>query len=118
VLDEIQANMQAILDQNRSKNVLVKCDVIGHRPGGEIPQDHDLVQLACEALRAGEVTECTFGIASTDANVPLSRSMPAICVGLTRGGLAHTPREYIEIETIPNGYKMLDFLIRGALEVS
>ncbi len=92
----------------------MKGEVIGHRPGGGIPGDHDLVRLACEAMEAGEVTECKLGIASTDANIPLSKGYPAICVGLSQGGHAHTNEEFINTLTIPNGYKFLDRLVQGA----
>lgn len=115
VLIDIGKRLETTLEQHRSEEVVIKSEVIGHRPGGEIPSEHELVQLAREALRAGEVTDFKIGIASTDANVPLSQGYPAICVGLTKGGYAHSMREYIDINTIPNGYKVLDYLVQGAL---
>jgi acetylornithine deacetylase/succinyl-diaminopimelate desuccinylase-like protein len=118
VLSDLEQTMQKIIHQHRSDNVTVKVEVIGRRPGGEIPTDHDLVRLACRALDVADVSDCILGIASTDANVPLSKGIPAICVGLTQGGQAHTTREYIDIETVPNGYKMLDFLIRGVSKLT
>lgn len=114
-LIDIGKQLEAILDQHRSEDVVVKSEVIGHRPGGGISSQHRLVQSALEALEVGEVIDCKLGIASTDANVPLSQGYPAICIGLTKGGHAHTIREHIEINTIPNGYKVLSHLVNGAL---
>ncbi|MGD8552984.1 MAG: M20/M25/M40 family metallo-hydrolase [Anaerolineales bacterium] len=117
VLEQLEGRIENIIRQYRSDTATVNLEIIGHRPGGEISADHKLVQLACQALSAGEVNECILGIASTDANVPLSKGIPAICVGLTQGGNAHTPREFINTDTLSNGYKMLEFLLRGALEL-
>jgi tripeptide aminopeptidase len=71
-------------------------EVIGDRPGGETPVDHPLVQSALEATRlVGRSPE--LALASTDANVPMSRGIPAIAIGAGgRGGDAHTPREWFD----------------------
>jgi tripeptide aminopeptidase len=117
VLNNIERHLQKICRRYQSSDVKVKQELIGNRPGGGISHDHALVHLTCEALQAGEITECKLGIASTDANVPLSKGYPAVCVGLTQGGHAHTTEEYIDIETIPHGYKMLHHLILNALKL-
>jgi tripeptide aminopeptidase len=48
-----------------------------------------------------------FGAASTDANWPLSLNIPAVCLGITRGGLAHTVKEFIDIAPMQSGLKQL-----------
>lgn len=48
--------------------------------------------------------EPTLDASSTDANVPLALGIPAVCIGLTRGGHAHRNDEYIELA--PNGRGM------------
>jgi di/tripeptidase len=55
---------------------------------------------------------------STDASLPLSLGLPAICVGITRGGGAHSQAEFIEIEPIAAGYQALRGLIRRAATMS
>lgn len=117
VLGDLQSDLEGVLKKYQTDEVTVRSEIIGHRPGGEIPAEHELVRLACEATEAGEVTECLLGIASTDANVPLSKGYPAVCIGLSQGGHAHTAQEFIDIETIPNGYRLLDHLIQGALKL-
>ncbi|MDF1500163.1 MAG: M20/M25/M40 family metallo-hydrolase [Anaerolineales bacterium] len=117
-LVDLERGLQTICERHRASEVNIKQEQIGQRPGGAISPDHALVKLACEALEVGEVAECHLGIASTDANVPLSRGHPAVCVGLTAGGHAHTIDEYIDTETIPNGYRMLHHLISEALNLN
>jgi tripeptide aminopeptidase len=118
LLRELENGIESILERFQTETISVGIEDIGHRPGGEIPEDHDLVKLACEALDASEVSNCRLGIASTDANVPLSQGYPAICLGLTLGGNAHSTREFIDIESIPNGYRMLTHLLLNAVELS
>src|SRR5690606_3080219 len=78
-------------------------DRIGTRPCGETASSHPLVQAAIQASRiVGEQPELTA--ASTDANVPMSLSIPAITLGAGgRGGGIHTPDEWFENHDGPRG---------------
>jgi tripeptide aminopeptidase len=74
----------------------VSLTLMGERPAGEVSADHDVVVAAAEATRAvGRTPE--FAVASTDANIPLSRGIPAIAIGGGgAGGETHTPAEWFE----------------------
>lgn len=91
-----RANLEGV------EGLRVEAEVIGERPGGEISPDHPLVGLAVECLQKNGV-QARLNIGSTDANEPLSRGLPAICIGLTSGGGAHTLGEYIDIEPVQRG---------------
>jgi acetylornithine deacetylase/succinyl-diaminopimelate desuccinylase-like protein len=91
--------------------MLVKEEVIGNRPAGEIPADHPLVKLAMECYARKE-TNVKLNIGSTDANEPLSKGIPAICVGLTTGGGAHTVGEYIDTQPLAQGLGILVDIIQ------
>ena len=41
------------------------------------------------------------------ANIPLSKNIPAVVMGITTGGGAHTLGEYIEVEPIEKGMESL-----------
>jgi di/tripeptidase len=86
--------------------------VIGERPAGSIPREHPLVQLAARALEDEGLTPA-FETGSTDANIPLSRGLPCVVVGLTRGSNAHRPDEYIETAPVEQGLNALAALVRG-----
>jgi tripeptide aminopeptidase len=91
--------------------VRVKVDVIGDRPSGGIAANHPLVVIASEALAAaGYAHPPDLRISSTDANIPLSRGIPAICVGVTDGGNAHRLQEWIGTEMLARGMSHLLFL--------
>ena len=70
--------------------------VIGDRPSGETDRLLPLVTAAIEATRLiGR--DADLATASTDANVPISRGIPAIAIGAGgRGGEAHTVAEWFE----------------------
>ena len=53
-------------------------------------------------------------IGSTDANVPLSRGLPAVCIGLTYGSGAHTLGETIQTRPLAMGIEQLYQLVRRA----
>ncbi len=100
-LQEIVAQALAIVGRYQTprwerKGVVTQVTTIGDRPPGEIPADHVLVRAAQAALAAAGWTGKTdLRISSTDANIPLSRGIPAVCVGVTEGGNAHRLEEWI-----------------------
>ena len=84
---------------------------IGNRPPGGLPFQHPLVQAASTILQELGVKERSDArISSTDANVPLSRNIPAICVGLTDGGDAHRLSEWIDPLPLVKGMQQLLYL--------
>lgn len=90
-------------------------EVIGRRPAGEISRDHPLVKLAVEVHKSHGISP-TLNIGSTDANIPLSLRLPAICVGLTTGSAAHTMNEYIHTKPLKAGLSQLIDLIYGVFQ--
>ena len=59
---------------------------------------HPLCQHMQHIRKRLRLRQAAFSASSTDANLPLSQGIPSPSVsGMTRGGLAHTVREYIDI---------------------
>ncbi len=84
---------------------------LGTRPAGSLPKDHLIVRRARAVLSSLGVPSASDA-SSTDANVPLASGVPAICVGISIGGQAHTPNEWIDVEPIGNGVAQLAVLVR------
>ncbi|MEO7913158.1 MAG: M20/M25/M40 family metallo-hydrolase [Roseiflexaceae bacterium] len=84
-------------------------ETVGDRPAGNIAREHALAQLAGAAYAAEGLGE-VYEIASTDANIPLSRGIPAVCIGVCDGGNAHRLDEYIEPARLPSGMRALLWL--------
>jgi di/tripeptidase len=86
--------------------VKTEMELIGQRPAGQIPEDHRLVKLAEQCL-AEQGLRAAFTSGSTDANVPLSRGIPALVLGVTTGGNAHSVQEYIDTVPVEKGMQQL-----------
>lgn len=105
-LAELTAQVELLVEQAQRPGVEVDAQVIGQRPAGHIPAAHPLVRLARHCLEEQGVKPA-MGIGSTDANIPLSQGLPAVCIGLTTGGGAHTRQEYINTEPLRSGLAQL-----------
>lgn len=97
-------------------NISCTAEIIGQRPAGGMPADHPLVSLAVRCLEE-QGLQAVLGNGSTDANIPLSLGMPAVCVGLTSGGGAHTRGEYILTAPLVRGLAQIRALAQGALRL-
>ena len=92
---------EALMKASR-EGVKITAEVIGERPAGEIPAEHEMVQLAVHCTQE-QGLEAILTAGSTDANIPLSEGIPAVVMGITTGGGAHTVNEYIDVEPIALG---------------
>jgi tripeptide aminopeptidase len=105
-LQALSEQVQQMAERLTRENIQVEIQEIGRRPFGKIKENHPLVSLA-KTLQEENGIPVQTGIASTDANIPLSLGYPAVCVGLTSGGKAHTLYEYIESEPLEKGLRFL-----------
>ena len=97
-------------EANQPGKVAFSVSLVGQRPVGALPATHPLVSLAMRCLEANGVQPYP-NIGSTDANLPLSRGLPAVCLGLTTGSGAHTTGEMIETRPLRQGLgQLLDFV--------
>lgn len=111
-LDDIEQRVMSLARQAANvPDVTVETTLIGDRPAGFIPDDHPLIRICYDALAAvdaeaaGYPTRLTEG--STDANIPLSRGVPATCIALTTGGGTHTQNEYMDPGPLRYGLQQL-----------
>jgi tripeptide aminopeptidase len=92
--------------RDRSKGRLEwKVDLLGSRPGGELPANSALLA----SLRAADVyvgNQSRLERSSTDANIPLSHGIDAISIGAGgTGGGAHSLQEWYEPASREMGLK-------------
>ncbi len=113
VLEELSSQVKEVAAQAASPDIKMDITEIGSRPAGSIPANHRLVRLAQQCLREQDV-DPQLMCSSTDANLPLSLGLPALCLGVTCGGDAHTLVEYIEIEPVMAGMAQLLGFVRRA----
>jgi len=112
-LADLARRVESMVTGSNREDVSFQAEIIGQRPAGAIPADHPLVELALQTL-AGQGIQARLNIGSTDANIPLSRDLPAVCVGLTYGSGAHTVKEYIETSPLGQGIaQVVELVVRS-----
>jgi tripeptide aminopeptidase len=91
----VRDEMESARDRTKGK-LESKVDLLGSRPGGELPANSALLA----ALRSADEyvgTQSRVERSSTDANVPLSHGIEAISIGAGgNGGGAHSLNEWYE----------------------
>jgi tripeptide aminopeptidase len=109
-LSSLTGQVKDLVEESNRHNIGFTCELIGERPSGKIPASHPLVRIARRSLEAQGIKP-GLSTGSTDANLPLSRGYPAVCIGLTRGAGAHTTREYFLTAPITQGMSQLHMLV-------
>jgi acetylornithine deacetylase/succinyl-diaminopimelate desuccinylase-like protein len=94
---------QAVDEENaarstREGSIAADPALIGDRPCGDTPVSSPIVQAASAVVKAFGLTP-SYGIGSTDSNVPMSMGIPALTIGRGGpGGRAHSPDEWTDVE--------------------
>jgi acetylornithine deacetylase/succinyl-diaminopimelate desuccinylase-like protein len=105
-LNALAEQVRQVVEQRAGQGLQTEIEVLGERPAGARSLDDPLVKLAGETLRWLGI-EPRYGSSSTDANVPISLNIPAVCIGVTRGERAHTLQESFLIPPLRQGLAQL-----------
>ncbi|MGC4108617.1 MAG: M20/M25/M40 family metallo-hydrolase [Thermomicrobiales bacterium] len=105
-LAKLVNRVEQIIKAGSTREVPVTIEVVGDRPAGEVPQDRGIVPIGMRVLKEFGI-DAIVDASSTDANVPISRGIPAMCIGLTSGGNAHREDEFIRIPPLATGFAQL-----------
>ncbi len=85
----------------------LKVELVGNRPcmdNMDINELNALSDFVCSVQEKYGNCEVKRGSGSTDANIPHSLGIPAICVGVYIGGGAHTTKEWLLKKSINPGF--------------
>ena len=105
-----------VLDAFRSMGIRVEARRIGDRPcSGDLDRTahENLIESIGDSIKRvlGRKYERANG--SSDANIPLSMGIPAVCIGGAVGGRIHTREEWLDPESLLDGSRLiLDILSR------
>lgn len=105
----------AITRARERSNATFRVTTVGIRPCGSEDLDRELHEKMLSLV--SDITKKHTGIApqrrsgSTDCNSAMSVGIPAVCVGCYSGGGAHTREEYLELDSIPVGMRIVAELI-------
>ena len=114
-LQQMETLFSFIINAQRMRGVDIAVEKIGDRPCGNIaPEKAAALKERAEAsIRDVLQKEAVFGCGSTDANMPLSMGIPAICLSVCDGGGCHTREEWLDTSSLKDGCRLfMDFLMR------
>jgi len=89
----------------------IRVEMIAHRRPGDLGRKHPLVRCARRTLQTLG-TEARIEPSVSELSVLLAAGIPALTLGLTRGGSRHSPRETIELDPLFDGLAQLVTLLR------
>ena len=105
-LNQVADRVRSIIEQNAGPGLRTEIEILGERPAGMRSQSDPLVQLAAEAITWLGM-EPKYEASSTDANIPISLNIPAVCIGITQVERAHTLEEFLYVPPIGDGLAQL-----------
>lgn len=108
-LEEMDAKLKEILAAFQGDYQIIT-ELLGVRPGnGDIDKEALSAYTAQSAAIIQEFYEGELDFApySTDANIPLSRGIMANTIGTIVGAKAHTREEWVDLDTLPAGMKIV-----------
>lgn len=109
-LDQIEAFFRSVLETYRAMGASVTAELVGDRPcmGDVDPKQQAALEQSIAALTKGITgLEPSGRSGSTDCNIPLSLGIPAVSFGGYTGYGAHTREEYIHLDSLKPGFRLL-----------
>ncbi|MGY2893258.1 M20/M25/M40 family metallo-hydrolase [Deinococcus sp. UYEF24] len=89
----------------RQAGVSVTLTLVGDRPGGDLNADA-LLELARRAAAPSGI-DIRSAASSTDANAAVPHGLPALSLGVYRGGHAHREDEWVQLDSLEIGLGVL-----------
>ena len=108
-LKEMEKNFREVLARHQDRGGELTVELLGVRPGnGELDEAAlaEFTNRSIEIIRTFYEGEIESNPGSTDSNIPLSMGILANTIGTVTGGLAHTREEWIELASLPVGFKI------------
>lgn len=105
-LAELISQVELEISQMAGEDISVEVETVGDRPAGEVSVTQGMVPIGVHVLRALGI-DATCDASSTDANIPISRGIPSMCIGLTTGGNVHRIDEYVRLRPLATGFAQL-----------
>ena len=113
-LAEMEHHFNSAIEYYRTKGITVNVNLVGDRPCASPidPEKHQvLIDRALEAVKTHYNIDAKTGYGSTDCNTPLSMGIPSLSVGGYIGSHAHTREEYLLIDSLHPGLKVIFDLV-------
>ena len=106
----MEQKFREVLARRQGRGGEFSVELLGVRPGnGPIDRDtlRQFTDRSKDTIRTFTGQEPLCQPSSTDSNIPLSLGIPANTIGTVAGGLLHTRQEWVSLESLPTGLKIV-----------
>lgn len=93
--------------ENGRSQIKINMEQIGNRPAGIIGRNAQLIRWAETVLHQVGCRNVHYIASSSDANIPLSQGLNAVCIGLAESNNAHRLDEYLDPKYLSKGITQL-----------
>jgi acetylornithine deacetylase/succinyl-diaminopimelate desuccinylase-like protein len=97
-----------------SPPLAISVEPVGRRPAGRLDRADPLLATV-RRVRAEVGLPDALGAGSTDANAALDAGIPALTLGVARGGRMHTHEEWIDADSLGAGLRQLEGVLAALL---
>ena len=105
----MRREFERIFKEAKTDEVDITVEKIGDRPcKGDVDPvlEKELVDVYTSAVKEFTGKDTLHRIASTDANIPMSMGIPAVCMGAFINFGSHTREEYTNKASLTDGLKI------------
>ena len=109
-LDLMEDMFVKVLDAYRAMGIRIEAKRIGSRPCSEDVDNashENLIGRISDSMKRVLGRECERASGSSDANIPLSMGIPAVCISGAVGGRVHTREEWLDPESLLDGSRLI-----------
>jgi acetylornithine deacetylase/succinyl-diaminopimelate desuccinylase-like protein len=117
-LDDLINQTQTILNDFSMDHISITAEQIGDRPTGEISESAPLIKLCHSVFLETGFNAVQFKSGSTDANIPFSKNIPAVCIGIADGEDVHTPGEYLITDSLDRAIEKVGKIISRVWQIA
>lgn len=118
-LEFMQRQLEEIIEGHAGEHE-ISTELLGIRPGSGDVDPEALkahTALSTEVIREYYDGELDYDAYSTDSNIPLSQGIVANTIGTIVGGGAHTREEWVDLDSLPVGMKIVLSLLLHYVEL-
>lgn len=104
----MQKQFETIFENAGDDGVVIKITKVGERPCADIDisKIEELKQIVVPVIERVIDEKVSFKSSSTDCNIPLSKGIPALCVGVNKHKGIHTREEWVDKESVVQGLEV------------
>lgn len=107
MLSAAKTLLEELSIQKKSSECTITLKLLGERPAAFSDKKTSWYEKSIVDLWTIDGISPLSACRSTNINIPLAKGWPAICSGITRGGNTHREDEYLEIDSLEEGWNFL-----------